>query len=275
MPATPSVEVRAERERIEEIVIDPAIDHVDALRPLGRAHVDEARLHEQVAAFDQIDAELVGEERVLVIGRVVDAGGQQRDGGLARGGFRRDRLQRREQLVRIVLDRRHAMAREQLRKQPHHDLAVLQHVGDAGGRAGVVLQNVEGLGIDADDVDAGDVDIDVVRHLLAVHLRPEYRIPEHQIFRHDAGAQDLAAAVDVGEIEVERLDALLEALPEQVPFPGGEDAGDDVERNQPLGRIRLAIDREGDADAAEQQFRLATPVVQHVGLDVAQPPGQF
>ena len=185
------------------------------------------------------------------------------------------RLQRREQFVRIVLDRRHAMAREQLRKQPHHDLAVLQHVGDAGGRAGIVFQNVEGLGIDADDVDAGDVDVDVVRHLLAVHLRPEHRIPEHQVFRHDAGAQHLAAAVDVAEIEVDRLDALLQPLAQQVPFLGGEDAGDDVERDQPLGRIRLAIDREGDADAAEQQFRLAAAVVQHVGPDVAQPFGQF
>jgi hypothetical protein len=65
------------------------------------------------------------------------------------------------------------MAGKQLRKQPQHDLAVLQHVGDAGGRAGIVLEHVEGLGVDAHDVDAGDMDVDVVRDFLAVHLGPE------------------------------------------------------------------------------------------------------
>ena len=127
---------------------------------------------------------------MLVIGRVVDAGREQHDGRLGGGGVRRDRLQRREQLVGIILDRRDAVAREQLRKQPQHDLAVLQHVGDAGGRARIVFEHVEGLGIDPHDVDAGDVHVDVVRHLLAVHLRAEHRILEHEVFRHDAGAQD-------------------------------------------------------------------------------------
>ena len=71
------------------------------------------------------------------------AGRQQHDGRIGAGAERRDRLQRREQLVRIVLDRRDAMPREQLGEQPHHHLAVLQHVGDAGRRAGVVLEHVE------------------------------------------------------------------------------------------------------------------------------------
>ncbi len=54
--------IRPEGERIEEIVVDAAIDHVDALGPLRRAHEDDVVLHEQVAAFDQLDAELVGQE---------------------------------------------------------------------------------------------------------------------------------------------------------------------------------------------------------------------
>ena len=117
----------------------------------------------------------------------------------------------REQLVGIVLDRRDAVAREQVGEEPHHDLAVLQHVGDAGGRAGVVLQHVERVGVDAHDVDAGDVHVDVVRHRLAGHLRPEDRVAEDQVVGHDPGPQDLARAVDVVEEGVDRLDALLEA----------------------------------------------------------------
>ena len=135
--------VRTERQRIEEVVIDAAVDHVDALRPLGRPHVDDAGLDEQVAALDQLDAELVGQERMLVIGRVVHAGGEQHDGRIARRRIRRERFQRGEQFVGIVLHRRDAVAREQLREQPHHDLAVLQHVGDPGRRAGVVLEHIE------------------------------------------------------------------------------------------------------------------------------------
>ena len=197
---------------------------------------------------------------MLVIGGIVDAGRQQHDGRLARRRRRRDRFQRRQQFVGIILDRRDAVAREQFRKQPQHDLAVLQHVGDAGRRARIVLQHVEGLGVDAHDVDAGDMDIEVVRHFLAVHLRAENRILEDQVFRDDVGFEDFAAAIDVLDIGVDRLHALLEAAPHDVPFLGGDDARDDVERDQALLRLGVAIDRKGDADAAEQKLRLAPAV---------------
>ena len=55
------------------------------------------------------------------------------------------------------------------------------------------------------------------------------------------------------------------------PFGGRQDARQHVERDQPLGRVRLAIDREGDADAPEQELRLAAPVLQHVGRQLAKP----
>ena len=88
--------------------------------------------------------------------------------------------------------------------------------------------------------------------------------------------QDLALAVDVAEVEVERLDALLEAACAAGPIPlaarmrGMTSNG--ISRSWRLG---LAIDREGDADAAEQQFGLAAPVVEHVRADLAEPRGQL
>ena len=267
--------VRPEHERIEEIVVDAPVDHVDALGPLRRAHVDEVVLDEEVAAFDQLDPELVGQERVLVIGRVVDAGREQNHRGIGAGVHRRDRFQRRQQLVRIVLDRRDPMAREQFRKQPQHDFPVLQHVGDAGGRAGVVLEHVEDLGIDAHDVDAADMDVDVVRHLLAVHLRPEHRVLKHQVFRDHAGPQNLASRIDVAQIVVDGLDALLETRAQDVPFGGGQNARQHVEGNEPLLRIGFAVDREGDADAAEQDLGLAPAVVEHVGRHLGEPARQL
>ena len=212
---------------------------------------------------------------MLVIGRVVHAGREQHDARIGARGRGRDRVQGRQQLVGIVLHRGDAVAGEQFRKQPQHDLPVLQHVGDAGGRAGIVLEHVEGLGIDAHDVDAADMHVDVVRHLLTVHLRPEHRILEHQILRHDAGLEDFAPVVDVVDVVVDGLDALLEAGAQDVPFGGREDTRQHVERDQPFLGVRLAVDREGDADPAEQHLRLAPAVVEDVGRHLGEPAGQL
>ena len=208
---------------------------------------------------------------MLVIGGIEDAGREQHDGRIARGGRRRDRFQRFQKLVRIILDRRDAVAREQLGKKPQHDLAVLQHVGDAGRRARIVLEHVEAVGVDAHDVDAGNVHVDVVRDLLAVHLRAENRILEDQILGYDSGLEDLPAAIDVLDVGVDRLDPLRQAALQEVPFGGRDDAGNDVEGDEALLRLRVAIDGKGDADAAEEQLRLAPAEIEHVRLDRAEP----
>ncbi len=54
--------IRAEGEGIEEIVVDPAVDDIDALEALGGAHEHLVVLDDEVAALDQFDAELVGEK---------------------------------------------------------------------------------------------------------------------------------------------------------------------------------------------------------------------
>ncbi len=167
------------------------------------------------------------------------------------------------------------MAGEQFRKEPQHDFAVLQHVGDAGGRARIVFQHIEGFGVDPNDIDAADMDVDVVRHLLAVHFRPEHRILEHQIFRHHAGFENFAPGVDVADVMVDGFDALLEPGAQDVPFGRGENARQHVEGDEPLLRVRFAIDREGDADAAEQDLGLASAVAEHVGRHLGEPAKQL
>ncbi len=87
------------------------------LRTLRRAHIDVLVLDEEVAAFDQFDADLVGEERVLVIGRVEHAERQQRDGRALRRAVRGATARPQQQFVGIVVDRRDAMAREQVEEK--------------------------------------------------------------------------------------------------------------------------------------------------------------
>ncbi len=62
--------------RVEEVVVDAAVDHVDPPRALRRAHEDEVVLDEQVLPLDQLDAHLLRQEGVLEVGAVVHAGRQ-------------------------------------------------------------------------------------------------------------------------------------------------------------------------------------------------------
>ncbi len=94
--------------------------------------------------------------------------------------MRRDRAKRGEQLFRVLVHRLDLGAAQQFGEKPHHRLAVLQHVGNAGGRAGIVFQHVELVGPRAHDIDARDVAINVFRRTDSRHFRPESGVREHQ-----------------------------------------------------------------------------------------------
>ena len=141
-PAQPRAESRAEDERIAEVVVNAAVDDVDALEAVGGAHVDDVVVGDEVAAFDEIDAHLAGEIGVLEVGGVEDAGREQDDVGLG-AAFGGERAQRGQQQLRVVLDGADAVALEELREGALHDAAVGEHVADAGGNAQVVFEDDE------------------------------------------------------------------------------------------------------------------------------------
>ena len=64
-----------ELHRVQVDVVDTPVDDVDLALALGGAHVDLVVAAEQVAAFDQLDAHLAGQQRMLEVRRVVDARG--------------------------------------------------------------------------------------------------------------------------------------------------------------------------------------------------------
>ena len=84
-------------------------------------------LDEEVAALDKLDAHLVGQEDMLEIGGVVAPRRQHHDGRIAQD-IGRHGAEIAQQEVGIVAHRRHALAREGLRKQAQHDLAVLKDI---------------------------------------------------------------------------------------------------------------------------------------------------
>ncbi len=145
--------VRPEVHRVEELVVDAAVDDVDALLAVRRPHADLVAGADQVAALDQLDAHLAGQQRVLEVGGVVDAGGEDDDRRVG-DVRRRGRLQRGQQPARVVVDRLDAVVGEQLRQHLAHRRPVGDDVADARRRAQVVLEHPEVAGLVAHQVDA-------------------------------------------------------------------------------------------------------------------------
>ena len=76
-PGQPITESRRKCQRVEEVVVDPAVDDVDRPRPCRRTDIARrSPLDDQVAALDQLDAHLAGEQGVLEVGGVGDARGE-------------------------------------------------------------------------------------------------------------------------------------------------------------------------------------------------------
>ena len=179
---------------------------------------------------------------MLEVGAVVDAGRQQRDGRIGVEVARCDAFERFQKRVGIVLDGPDAIAAEEIREKMHHRFAVLEHVGDAGGRARVVLEHHEVVLAGADEIDADDMTVDAARRVDADHLGQKRRVLDDKLFGNLAGLQDLLAMIDVVQEGVERPDALLDALLEAAPLVRRDDARQDVERDQaarpPLRRRR-------------------------------------
>ncbi len=246
-----------EAQWIEEFVVHPAVDHVDGLVAPGGAHRHAAVDHAQIPAFYQFGTHLFGEERVFEIGRVEDARREHRDHRLAPCASGRAGRQAFGEPARIVGDRFDRHPHEQFGEHRHHRLAVLQHVGDPAGGAGVVFQHEEFVRPGADQIDADDMGVDPAGRGEANHMRQPGRVVAEQILGHPSGADDFLAVIEIMHEGVERRNALLDALGQLAPFMRGDDSRDHVERNEPLFGLVFAIDIEGDASAPERGLGVA------------------
>ncbi|MNK79695.1 hypothetical protein D3C87_993670 [compost metagenome] len=208
------------------------------------------------------------------VGGVVHARRHDDDRGVidAHGG---DGAQVVEQHVRVMVDGRDAVAREQFREQPHHHLAVFQHVGHAGGHAQVVFQHIEFALARAHDVDAGDVGVNVGGDGNALHFRAVLGILVYLLGRNDARLDDVLLMINIMDEHVQGLHALHQARLHLRPFGGGDDAGDGVERNQAFRAGIVAIDGERDADPAKRQVGFGPLAGDGLGGLLLQPVAEF
>jgi len=114
----------------------------------------------------------------------------------------------------------------------------------------------------AHDVGPDDVGVHPARDLEAHHLPPEVAGREHELRVHLALAQDALRAVHVGQEEIQGGDPLHEPAFEPLPLPARHHARHEVEGEDPLRALGLAVDGEGDALVEELDVGLAPPLVE-------------
>ena len=65
--------------------------------------------------------------------------------------------------------------------------------------------------------------------------------------RYSTVAKDMSLGVDIGEKEVQRLDALNEPALDMLPLSGEQETGDTIDGDDPLDRPLVPVHGEGDA----------------------------
>ena len=241
-PGTAEQRLLPEMHRVQELVVDPPVDHVHRLEPGGGPHHHPTGPADQVAALDQLDAHHPGQQGMLEVGGVVDTGGQHHHPRVTHPG-RRGRAQRGQQPPRVAVHRTDPVVGEHLGQRAGHRPAVGHHVGDPGRHPDVVLEHPEvALGV-PDQVDARDVHPNAVDRLDVRHLAQEVRAGGHHVPGHDAVGEKFAGVVDVVEERFQGPDPLLDAGLHLLPGVRVDQPGHDVQRERPLD----AADREGDA----------------------------
>ena len=224
----PEHRVRAELQWIEEVVVDTAVDDVDALGAASRAHEHLAADAEQVATLYELDAHQPGEQSVLEVGGVVHAGCQHDhvrvfDTGWCGGA------ERGKQLVRVVADRADAHRHEQLGQRLRHDAAVRDDVADARRHPHVVLEHTHLAVLVADQVDARHLDAHAVGAVDARGLSIEILRGRDQGRRKHSVAHAVLATIGVVEEGLECTHALLHTGLDPRPLVERDHAGNGIQ----------------------------------------------
>ena len=236
--------IGAEDEGVDEVVVHPPVDHVHAPQPFGGAHVDEAVVDQQVAAFDEGRADFLRQEYVLVEGGVGDPGGEQGDAGVGAPSWG-EFAKRLEQHLPVLLHLPHPAVPVEAAQARLDHLAVGDHVGNPGGNPQVVLEHEEAI-VGAHQVGAADGDPGAVGDRYPAHLEAVLGTAAHQVSGDHALGDDAGFPVHVLEEAIQGAEALGEAGLEVPPLLRGEDAGNAVDGNDALVGFLVPVDGEGD-----------------------------
>ena len=232
---------------VEEQVVDAAVDHVNGLEAVDRAHEDAVVIgHDEIATFDERGAHPLSKEGVLEVRRVEDPRREHDDArvGYVLGSERHEQL---GELLGVGVDGGDALAGEQLGECPFADRPILQHVTDPGRDPQVVLEHVHrAVGV-TDEVGSGDVRPHAEARAHTLALGTEVGRVVEQLTREHAVGDDALVVVDVVDEAIEGNEALLQPTGDAPPLGRLDDTGDDVERPRPVDAAAIVVDGERDA----------------------------
>ena len=242
--------VGTQLERVAVVVVLAAQDRVHALQPFDGLQPDAAIAHREVAAFDEREAEVAREQRVLEVGFVVRARREQHD--LRRSvATRRPAQQRVAQRGEERREALHMQLAKHLRKDARDDEPVLERVAGTRRRLRAIARDPPVPVGRAREVGGVVQQVHAARRTNALHLMQITAVAEHHRRRDRARAQQLLWAVDVGQHAVQQIGALRDAGFDDVPFGGRQQQRQRVDFPWPIGALRIGIHVIGDAVLAD------------------------
>ena len=238
--------VRAQLERIAEVVVQPPQDGVDALEAGQRLEIDAVLAHGEVAALDEGEAEVAGQVRVLEVRLVVRARRQQHDVGrlaVARRPLAERLLKRQEELGEPL----HAELAEGVGEEPRDGEAVLERIARARRRLGARAGHPPSAVGPARQVEGDLMQVDPARRRDAVTGAQEAGMPVDQRRRDEPFFEQALRAIEIGGQRVQQARPLAQAPGNRLPLRGGHDVRQHVERPRPRGPAGVGVDVVGDA----------------------------
>ena len=167
--------------------------------------------------------------------------------------LRRQASQRRQQRLRIVIDRRNAVIPEHRRKNALQNLAVRQHVRHAARHTQVIFQHRKATIRQPHQIRPADAHVRVPRHIQPAHLSPKMLAAVNQLARHNPFGQNPPFVINVPQEQIQRRQPLRQPFFDLRPLMRGNDARNQVVGENPLGAFLAPVHREGDAFLQKRQ----------------------
>src|SRR5262249_7640744 len=127
-----------EYEGVQPRICQPRIDHVNPFEARNRPEKESIFKHHEVSAFNQRDSHASCEKSMFRIDRTRDTGGQKHQRRIRSCG---NRTQFQKHVSRYIGNRFHWLALKQFGQNTDEKPPILDHVGEAGGVAEIVVLN--------------------------------------------------------------------------------------------------------------------------------------
>jgi hypothetical protein len=235
----------AESDGIERGAADAAVEDIDFFKAADGFEEDLAVSDEEVGRFGHGDAHAAGEETFLEIFVTRFNVVEEDDVGFF---FRGERAEGLDEAGGEGGDGLGVEAFEDFGKNLAEEAAVLERVTGTEREGEVVFEHEPFAFGGAGQVEGAEGDEIALGEGEAAHFAEEGGIAEDDGVGDGAVAEDVLLAVDVADEEVEGARALEDALADEFPLGGGDDAGEDVERVAAGGAVAGGAGR-GDFEA--------------------------